>query len=544
MIKNKIRILTYFFVIFILISCASGYVPYPEGGPKDITGPKILEAFPANNSANVDKDIDVEIKFDEFFDYSTTKNAITISPLGLKDNFNIIWYEKSVKIDFFDLPEDQTVIININRNLKDINRNRLSEVYNLSFSTGSSLDSSFIEGKIEKGIYDDMLYDYTNKSIKVLLYKKNEIEDSGFVNAEPFYSTGTDSSGFFKFKNLKKGEYFSLALLDNNNNNRLDILNNEPFSFGKGFVETDKNRKFKYYLSVSDTTRPFIKNISAVNKDLLKIVFSEDVFFSQEPVKYLLRDSISILKDYYINNSTLSELYIKTDTLSEGEELVIGFNPYKDNFNNSVSEGLLKKRTFISVEPDTSGLKIINRVLPAYSVSDTLDLFFNNFIDNNTSVKILSNDSLKTEYKHLKKNYNKMRIKVPLNELKISHDQYWLLVKHNTDTIHYNYFKVTEGYGTGKFTASVVSKEKDLFYNIYYAGNNKLALKNKINNNNIQLDLKPDKYIILFYKDKIIDKHYTSGNINPFEFAETVTIHKDTILIRKNWESSIGPVKL
>jgi len=95
---NYYNFIPHFIVFLLLFGCAAQQPP--QGGPRDLTPPKLVKAIPANKTRNFTaKEIDLE--FDEFIKLTNQYQEISMSPAMEKQpeyNSN----KRSLKIKFKD----------------------------------------------------------------------------------------------------------------------------------------------------------------------------------------------------------------------------------------------------------------------------------------------------------------------------------------------------------------------------------------------------------------------------------------------------------
>ena len=214
----------------LLISCAQ-FVP-PTGGKKDEDIPKLIKSVPKSEQKNY-KDKTISLEFDELVDVSSLRQELLIVP-EIEGTFNIKAKSKNVIIKFDKVFKDSTTYtINFRKGIKDLNERNESKNLKLVFSTGNNIDSLKIEGII-KGLL-------TNQPIleaHVALYK---IQDSlDLKKTKPNYFTKSDSSGHYKFENIKSGKYRIYAFIDKNNNLRYDTKT-EEIGFSNDTIILNKN---------------------------------------------------------------------------------------------------------------------------------------------------------------------------------------------------------------------------------------------------------------------------------------------------------------
>jgi len=197
---------TFLFISFLLYACAS--IGTPTGGPKDEKPPVLLNAIPKDQSTNFKGRV-ITLQFNEYIELKNIKQGLLITPSLSEDND----YEYKIKqpnltLTFKkDLAPNTTYVLDFGDVVADVTEKNKVENLKLAFSTGSSIDSSFIQG-----IVRDL---YTNKPIikgTVGIYDAADTLD--IEKNKPLYYTKTDSLGRFKLRNLKPAKYKIYALVE------------------------------------------------------------------------------------------------------------------------------------------------------------------------------------------------------------------------------------------------------------------------------------------------------------------------------------------
>ncbi len=194
--------------LLLLANCAnrgSG----PQGGPKDTLPPIVTQCNPANGATGVTSKI-IEIEFDEFVIVQNPINNITISPPQKQfPNFKTVG--KKIRVTFEDsLRANTTYTIDFGSSIVDNNESNPLKGYIYTFSTGNSIDTLTISGKV----VDARTLDPKEK-IMVGIY--SDLADSAFIQ-QPFDRIAkTNKEGQFTITNVASGQYRLYALNDLSN---------------------------------------------------------------------------------------------------------------------------------------------------------------------------------------------------------------------------------------------------------------------------------------------------------------------------------------
>lgn len=245
-----------------LFSCAT--VDTPPGGPEDITPPQIVESTPDSAQTSFSGN-QLKITFDEYFTTSDLASNLLISPPFSKPVKSRI----KGKTLLIDLPEDllpnTTYQFYFGNTISDLNENNKTKNLRLFFSTGTSIDSGSLTGRVLDAFTRDPIPD-----CKVFLYK--EFRDSQLLLETPYYVSLTDKEGFYTFQNIAQRSYSIYALLDANNNNKLDIK--EQFAFLPEKQLSDTTAPDLLCSQHIITLKPKFNACKEIRPGLFKAVFS------------------------------------------------------------------------------------------------------------------------------------------------------------------------------------------------------------------------------------------------------------------------------
>jgi hypothetical protein len=178
----------------------------PTGGTKDTLAPILVKATPDTNSLNF-RETRITLTFNEYVEVQDLQNNILVSPLQ-KSNPNISNNLKTVTIRLRDtLLPNTTYSINFGNAIKDVNEGNIYPDFTYVFSTGNSIDSLALDGKVvlaETGMADSTL--------SVLLYRNTN--DTAVQKIKPDYMARVKGDGSFRFQHLPQGEFKIYALKD------------------------------------------------------------------------------------------------------------------------------------------------------------------------------------------------------------------------------------------------------------------------------------------------------------------------------------------
>ena len=199
-------------IAYLLSSCASQTTP--DGGPSDPDPPELVSANPPNNSVNFDKQ-SISIEFDKYIQLENVLQELVVSP-PLESLPEVTKVGKTLNIELEEeLEENTTYTFNFGEAITSFREGNVLNDFKYVVSTGSSLDSAFIEGNIE--------YAFNNEpagNVKVMLY--DDLRDSAVFEKDPFYYTRSRENGDFSIGNIAPGRYRLYALEEEGANFRYD----------------------------------------------------------------------------------------------------------------------------------------------------------------------------------------------------------------------------------------------------------------------------------------------------------------------------------
>ena len=194
------------FLLLILGAAGCAKLSSPEGGPYDMTPPKVVRCAPEMGSTNVSTHR-VRITFDEYIQLERGEDKIIYSPpqrIPPKALVN----QKQLVVTYQDsLIANTTYTINFNRAIKDYNEGNYIEQYVYAFSTGDYLDTMQVSGRV--------LDAYTLQPVPRILagvYDMPIPTDS--LDRPMTRMTYTDEKGHFTLQNVRDGVYRAIALVD------------------------------------------------------------------------------------------------------------------------------------------------------------------------------------------------------------------------------------------------------------------------------------------------------------------------------------------
>lgn len=277
--------------IFLTYSCAN--IVAPTGGEKDEISPVIVRSIPKNQTVDF-KAREIIIEFDEFIQLVDPQTKIIISPpFILPPQYTVS--KKQLKIKLVDsLLPNTTYSINFGESVCDLNEKNPIKDLTYTFSTGKTLDSLSITGRV--------LNIQTGKPEKntIVLLHKPDI-DSALFNTRPLYFSRCDDDGYFKISHLRNATYNIFALTDINSNYNYDSQKEMIANLDSSISVTTNIQGLTLGLVRQPINRIFIKEKRWISNNHLQILFNE-------PVDYQVSISNLPAHSYFIDQNIPSEM--------------------------------------------------------------------------------------------------------------------------------------------------------------------------------------------------------------------------------------------
>lgn len=297
---QKLALLAFLLMISLsFMQCAN--MQRPTGGPKDSIPPKILNESPANLRTNF-KEKEIVLTFDEYIKLANWQREFNMSP-DAATSIQPKIKKKQLIITLPDsLDENTTYTINFGKGLVDYNESNPLMNYTYVFSTGPELDSLTIEGTVLNGYTKEFDLNKDKEVIAILIPISR---DSIFGKKKASYYTAVDSTGTFKFKNLREDTYRVYAVKDMNND-KIYNGNDEWIGFQADSIHLTQN--------VSGIKLEYTKANPLVFRNLEKKVESDGAILLTFN-RSIENPGIRILEPANLDNNKILRPNPTTDTL-------------------------------------------------------------------------------------------------------------------------------------------------------------------------------------------------------------------------------------
>ncbi|MBL0145328.1 MAG: Ig-like domain-containing protein [Chitinophagaceae bacterium] len=212
------------------IGTGCAQIGMPTGGTKDTIPPTLVSANPTNKAINFTGN-KITLTFNEYVEVQEAQANVLVSPLP-KKNPEINYKLKTVTVKLKDtLQPNTTYSINFGNAIKDINEGNPLSNFTYVFSTGATIDSLTLMGKVilaETG--------KTDSTFIAMLYRN--ANDSSVQKTKPDYIAKLNGNGSFTFVNLPAGNFKLYALKDGDGGKTYNSKI-EPFAFLNTDISTE-----------------------------------------------------------------------------------------------------------------------------------------------------------------------------------------------------------------------------------------------------------------------------------------------------------------
>ncbi len=337
------------------------------GGPKDSEAPFFEQSTPSQNQTEFTDD-QITFIFNEFVQITSPEKKIVFSPPPIeKPSFNI--GGKKLNINVKDKLEDNTTYqISFFDCINDITEQNPFEKKTFVFSTGPTIDSAIIKGRV--------LDAYSKKPIEnalVYAFRSSSLSLDSAIKTRGDYLTKTNKNGQFTLSNLKQTDYSVFALIDSDENY---IYNPNVESFG--FSTQKQNTSDSNHITLLTFQKVFSSPLA----------FKEKKMISPGVIQLFFTDTLS---SFLIKNHPLDHYH---HTLSEKDSSVtitfldtLFFNE-SFNLHLQLNDTLIDTLKNIQLSPHKKTSLDIDRANNQFTPFEPVILQFNEPIESFDSSKI------------------------------------------------------------------------------------------------------------------------------------------------------------
>lgn len=534
--------------MLLLFQCAVRRAP--EGGPPDKTPPELRTTFPNPDSTNV-KDLEyIELKFNENLDRSSVRNQMWMLPEP-PGGFEVEWKNsKTLRVKLKDsLETNRTYLLTLGTEVKDQRGNTLEKPVLLPFSTGETIDTGEIKGKL-----------YASQPENTFIYAydlEEDYSDSTIFKRKPAYYTQVSKTGEFTMSYLRFGRYRVFALSDQNRNGLYD-RGIDLIGLARGDVTLDSLHNavsgVDLTLLSEDLEPPVFVRASKIHAHQFRLNFSEPVRVDK-PLQITVQDSASgdTLKVYGSAPEADDKTRVVVYTAAQSEirylgEVVGGVQDTSGNKLDTVNFAFTG-----STKEDTVTARLIKQDPRVGAVKQPFDLEImletSQPLDTSTlssAIKLTDKDSALVvgNWKDTGGTFPRYKPEPPLQR----DGEYQLLIEtaklksyrgvvleDTTIVIPFKTFKHEE-LGEISGTISMPGDSSAILLDLVPFSSQKRSRHVVEPSKPYLLENIPEgKYRLVLRVDENGNGKWDGGKSLPFEFAEPFLFHPDTIKVRKRW---------
>ncbi len=256
--------------LFSICSCANQ--GSPPGGPRDLTGPQVVETFP-DTFAVVDAfDGEIRIVFDERISErgaeGTLDRAVMISPES--GEIRVRHSSQALRVRMAGgFQPDQVYRVTVQPVVRDLFSNRMVQAFEFIFSTGAEMTPTVLAGLIVDRLTEQPVAG-ARVTASVERPPGGEESDDQVV---PTHVAITDSSGVYAFRYVPSGRYTIRAFTDENRNQEYDGF--EAVAIGLEELNPADTLLLNFALLLPDTTPAMVQTVDVVDSLTLSVEFDD-----------------------------------------------------------------------------------------------------------------------------------------------------------------------------------------------------------------------------------------------------------------------------
>lgn len=521
-----------------LASCAK--TGRPDGGPKDENAPLFVTSEPPYETINFDEN-EIKLFFNEFIKLKDLNKQLVVSP-PLKNPLVVTpqgTASKFLKIEILDtLAQNTTYIFNFGNAVEDNNESNVLEGFKYVFSTGNYIDSLTTSGGIA-----DAFFNKNPKKTNLALYRiDTTYTDSIIYKEKPSYVTTALDTTKFRFTNLRKGNYFLIALEETSSD----------------YIFDPKTDKIGFYTDTLSLPKDsiIIENIKLF-KEIQPYKFKRGKEVTKGKIEFGYQGKIKDLKVNLLTKvpdsfKSVSKLDLEKDTLNYWHTPVnldsLNFIVSNDVFLDTVTVFLRKKKL--------DSLNISSTINGTLHFRDTFFIKSNNPIIkvDTTKITFTNKDTINVPYKKfISVKENKIGFLFDIKQ-KESYNFTVLpgtfkdIYQIKNDTLNFK-FKTKELEDYGRITIDIVNTEnKNLIIDLLSGKEKDQIIERRYIRSSEKLIyklLRPNKYAIRAIIDTNDNKKWDTGNFLQKLQPEKIIYFTEELEVRANYflEGNIFTIK-
>lgn len=261
------RVSLLWMMAWMVASCATP-IP-PTGGEADRTPPELIRSVPADGSTAF-TDTRIELLFNEYIDLQSFRTSLRFEP-NLDIGYNVTWKGTKARIVLDEpLPDNTTVVLVLEKGLRDVRGNQIPAAIRLAYSSGDRIDNGTVSVRLshpETGKRVDL--------VDVFLYRGDTRLDEPAT-----YTSQSDTGGTVVFKNLPADTFRIVAVADVNRNRILDLPREAGFPYREERIVVMQDSTLQlggWFVARTDTIQPVLEGMGLMSPDRLRLRFSKRV---------------------------------------------------------------------------------------------------------------------------------------------------------------------------------------------------------------------------------------------------------------------------
>ncbi len=308
----------YLLIITLFYSCAR--ISSPEGGPKDLTPPILINSIPNDGQTNYQGNT-ILLVFDEPVTTKSIETKLIITP-SIKGTFKTKTRRNTILLTFDSaFNQNTTYTLNFGSTITDINESNIPKNLYLSFATGEYIDSLTLSGQVK-----DL---YTSDPLEDALVSIYTIRDSFNITSGPAsYYTKTDSAGNYQFRNLPNDKFLLYAVLDKNSNLKADT-DKEAYGYSLDTINTENSPTGQSILLQKLNTIPLSINTARHFAQYFEVTFNKSI--TSYEAQSLNNDSLV----HHKKDQDKIRFYNWNDNFKDTVQVIITAN---DSIDSNISE--------------------------------------------------------------------------------------------------------------------------------------------------------------------------------------------------------------
>ena len=219
MLNREFWLASIWILLIAIGSCARRGAP--TGGEKDTIPPVLIKTIPALETVNFNGN-EIELQFDELIEARNLKQELIVTPPIEEYDYYVNKNTLYIRLEQ-DLLDSTTYTFNFGEAIQDLSERNKAENAVVAFSTGSSIDSFQVSGKVRR-----LLTQLPVEEAVVALYNIDDTVD--IFTGPPMYFDKTNEEGEYKIRYVKRGSYRIYAYTDVNSNLKAET-NKESYGF-------------------------------------------------------------------------------------------------------------------------------------------------------------------------------------------------------------------------------------------------------------------------------------------------------------------------